>query len=65
MPGLSKGKCFIAVLACCIGSWTLAQAQDEKSAADGSELERATETVKSITAAAPDKGVPKDVLEGA
>lgn len=65
MPGLSKGKCVIAVLACCIGSWTLAQAQDEKSATDGSELERATETVKSITAVSPDKGVPKDVLEGA
>ena len=64
MPRLSKGKCVIAFLVCCLGSWTLAQAKDEKSA-DASELERATETVKNITAVSPDKGVPKDVLEGA
>ena len=65
MPRVTKARYVIAVLACCLGSWMLAQAQDEKSAANGSELERATETVKSITAASPDKGVPKQVLEGA
>lgn len=65
MPSLTKGRFAIAFLVCCLGSWTLAQAQAEKSATNDSELERATETVKNITAASPDKGVPKDVLQGA
>jgi len=65
MQQLTKGRYVIAFLAGCFGSWMLAQAQDEKSATSGSELERATETVKNITAASPDKGVPKDVLQGA
>jgi lipid-binding SYLF domain-containing protein len=65
MPGVTKGRFFIAVLVCCLGSFVLAQAQDEKSATNGSELERATETVKNITTASPDKGVPNNVLEGA
>ncbi len=62
---ITKGKFVIAFLVCCLGSWTLAQAQDEKSADNGSELERATETVKNITTASPDHGVPKTVLDGA
>ena len=65
MPTLTKGKVAIAFLGFCLGSFTLARAQDEKSTADDSELSRATETVQHITSAAPDKGVPKDVLEGA
>jgi SH3 domain-containing YSC84-like protein 1 len=65
MPRLTKGRYVIAFLACCVGSWMVAQAQDENRATDSSELERATETVKNITAASPDKGVPKDVLHGA
>lgn len=65
MPRLTKGRFVIACLACSLGSFVLAQAQDEKSAAGTAELERATETVKNITAASPDKGVPKDVLQGA
>ena len=64
MATLGKGKVAIAFLGFCLGSFTLAQAQDEKSA-DTSELTRATETVQNITSASPDKGVPKDVLEGA
>ena len=65
MPTLTKGKVAIAFLGFCLGSFTLARAQNEKSTADDSELSRATETVQHITSAAPDKGVPKDVLEGA
>ncbi len=42
-------------------SWAAAPKGDN---AD-SELERATETVQHITSAAPDKGVPNDVLQGA
>jgi lipid-binding SYLF domain-containing protein len=53
----------IVFLGFCLGSFLVAQAKDEKIA--DSELEQATETVKNITAAAPDKGVPKDVLQGA
>jgi lipid-binding SYLF domain-containing protein len=65
MPGVTKERFVIAFLVCCLGSFVLAQGQDEKSATNGSELERATETVKSITAASPDKGVPNNVLQGA
>ena len=65
MPTLTKAKVAIAFLGFCLGSFILAQAQDEKSTADNSELSRATETVQHITSASPDKGVPKDVLEGA
>ena len=38
---------------------------DEKSKGGPSELQKATETVEYMSAAAPDKGVPKQVLEGA
>jgi lipid-binding SYLF domain-containing protein len=64
MPGATKGRIVIAFFVCCLGSFVLAQAQDEKSA-DGSELERAAETVKNITTASPDKGVLNNVLESA
>jgi SH3 domain-containing YSC84-like protein 1 len=65
MPKLMKRwKLAIAFTGFCLGSFAVAQAQDEK-AADSSELARATETVQHITTASPDKGVPKDVLEGA
>jgi len=36
MPGVTKGRFVIAFLVCCLGSFVLAQAQDEKSAANGS-----------------------------
>lgn len=64
MPTLTRGRVAIAFLGFCLGSFTLAQAKDEKST-DTNELTRATETVQNITSASPDKGVPKDVLEGA
>ena len=53
----------IALFVCTIVSFTLAQAQDKSS--DSSELERAADTVRNITSASPDKGVPNDVLHGA
>ena len=64
MPKL-RLKLVIAFAGFCLGSFVVAQAQDEKNTADSSELARATETVQHITTAPPDKGVPKDVLEGA
>lgn len=64
MPKL-KWKVMIAFVGFCLGSFLVAQAQDDKSTADSSELARATETVQHITTAPPDKGVPKNVLEGA
>jgi SH3 domain-containing YSC84-like protein 1 len=52
-----------------IGAITLslaafAWAADENTSAD-TELQRATETVQHMSSTAPDKGVPKDVLDGA
>ncbi len=58
-----KWKLAIAFTGVCLGSLVVAQAQNEKP--DSSELARATATVQSITTSSPDKGVPKDVLEGA
>src|SRR5579863_2983541 len=60
-----KWKLAIAFTGFCLGSFVVAQAQNTKDSADNSELARATETVQHITTAPPDKGVPKDVLEGA
>jgi lipid-binding SYLF domain-containing protein len=40
-------------------------AQDNNGAAGSSELQRATEVVEHMSGTAPDKGVPKEVLEGA
>jgi SH3 domain-containing YSC84-like protein 1 len=64
MPKLSKVRLAIPLLACCVGAFTLAQAKDNDSNGS-SELQRATETVQNITTAAPDKGVPSKVLDGA
>ena len=54
----------------CLGSLVWAQSDkvsdtDEKSKGGPSELQKATETVEHMSAAAPDKGVPRQVLEGA
>jgi lipid-binding SYLF domain-containing protein len=66
MVKLRKARFAITVLAC-LGAFALAQAKssDENSTANDSELARATETVRHITEAPPDKGVPNTVLEGA
>ncbi len=65
MPKFTKGRFAITLLASCLGAYTLAQAKSDDNSASSSELQRATETVQNITSAAPDKGVPKDVLDGA
>jgi lipid-binding SYLF domain-containing protein len=64
MPRLAKARFAIPFLVCCLGAFTLAQAKSDDNSS-GSELQRATETVKNMTTAAPDKGVPTQVLEGA
>jgi len=61
---LTKGVRFsIALFVCTLVSFTFTQAQDKS--ADRSELERAADTVRNLTSASPDKGVPNDVLHGA
>lgn len=65
MPRLMKGKFVITLLASCLGAFVCAQAQSDKDANVNAELQRATETVQNIASAAPDKGVPNDVLHGA
>ncbi|PYX46195.1 MAG: hypothetical protein DMG79_17215 [Acidobacteria bacterium] len=67
MLRLVNGKFATALFASCLGMFVCAQAQTDSSssAAADSELQRATETVQHIASAAPDKGVPNDVLQGA
>lgn len=60
----------LAIMMVCLGSLVWAQSgkasdTDEKSKGGPSELQKATETVEHMSATAPDKGVPKQVLEGA
>ena len=60
------GRFVITALLASFGAFALMQASDrDKDANANDELTRATETVQHITSAAPDKGVPKDVLSGA
>lgn len=61
-----KLKLSIGIVIVCVSAFVLAQSdENEKSAGGQSELQRATETVEHMSATAPDKGVPKQVLEGA
>jgi SH3 domain-containing YSC84-like protein 1 len=56
----------IAIVIVCLSAFAWAQSdENEKSAGEQSELQRATETVEHMSATAPDKGVPRQVLEGA
>lgn len=64
MTQFTKGKFAVSLLATCLGAYGLAQAKSDDNA-NSSELQRATETIQNLTTSAPDKGVPKDVLEGA
>jgi len=57
------GRFLITLLIFCFGAFTLAQAKSSDS--NSSELQSATETIQHLTSAAPDKGVPNQVLEGA
>jgi lipid-binding SYLF domain-containing protein len=54
--------CFVA---CAWGQSNSSTADQNSSSAATSELQRATEVVEHMTTAAPDRGVPKQVLEGA
>ena len=65
-----KWNLLLAITVVCLGSLVWAQSDkaadtDEKSKGGASELQKATETVEHMSATAPDKGVPKQVLEGA
>ena len=60
-----RGRFFITILISCFGAFVLMQASDKSDNNANSELSRATETVQNITTAPADKGVPKDVLNGA
>jgi lipid-binding SYLF domain-containing protein len=67
-----KWQSTIVVLLLCLGTFVWAQNdqtssanQNEASTAGSSELQQATEVVEHMSATAPDKGVPKQVLEGA
>src|SRR5579864_9131334 len=64
---ITNRKLAITLLICCFGAFAWAQesTSNDKSTAGNSELQRATETVQNIGSAAPDRGVPKTVLEGA
>lgn len=65
-----KSKLLLAILMACLGSLVWAQSDKTSDAEENgkggvSELQKATETVEHMSATAPDKGVPKQVLEGA
>jgi lipid-binding SYLF domain-containing protein len=65
-----KRHLLLTIMVVCLGSLVWAQSdkasdQDERSKGGASELQKATETVEHMSATAPDKGVPKQVLEGA
>ena len=56
----------ISVALLCLGTLVYAQASDDASSSkDSSELQRATAAVEHMSSTAPDRGVPKEVLEGA
>jgi|SRR5204863_427460 len=63
-----KWQSIIVALLLCLG--TLAWAQNDQTSANQSsagstELQKATEVVEHMSTTAPDKGVPREVLEGA
>ena len=61
-----KLKLSISIVIVCVSAFAWAQSDEhEKSTGEPSELQTATETVEHMSATAPDKGVPKQVLEGA
>src|SRR5438445_10228990 len=67
MQKIIRERFFVTILISCFGAFALMQAsdKDKNDSNANSELSRATETVQNITTASPDKGVPKQVLEGA
>jgi lipid-binding SYLF domain-containing protein len=65
MPGFINARFAVLLLVIGLSGFICAQAQSDNSAAVNSELQRATETVQHIASAAPDKGVPNNVLQDA
>ena len=65
MHKIVQGKVAITVLLACFGALALMQAESDEDTNANAELARATETVHHISSAAPDKGVPNEVLQGA
>jgi SH3 domain-containing YSC84-like protein 1 len=68
-----KRKFTLAILLFCLGIFAWAQdnrndrtsSESQTSASGASELREATEVVEHMSGTAPDKGIPKEVLEGA
>ena len=60
-----KRKLSISIVMACVCAFAWAQSDENEKSGGQSELQRATETVEHMSATAPDKGVPKQVLEGA
>src|SRR5437868_13803192 len=63
-------KVGVAVLLLCLGCFAWAQSDKDDSSRQGSnndasELQSATETIQHMSATAPDKGIPREVLEKA
>src|SRR5689334_12932147 len=64
-----RARMFLLLL--CLGTFAWAQTDNAATKTDQgngmkiSELQKATDVVKDMTAMAPDKGVPNEVLEGA
>ncbi len=59
-----KNSLILSVLILCFAGLGLAQ-NDKSSNNQTSELQRATQVVEHMTASAPDKGIPQEVLDGA
>ncbi len=60
-----KHRWAVGLLSLSLGTLAWAAGPADSKDKDDTELQRATETVRHITEAAPDKGVPNEVLEGA
>lgn len=60
---MRKSGLMLAFLA--IATLSFAFSDSDKDKGKGNELQRATEIVQNMTSAAPDKGIPKEVFEGA
>ncbi len=64
---MKNSKLAGVLLVLCLGCFMWAQSSraDKSPAANSTELEQATATIEHMSATAPDKGVPREVLEGA
>ena len=60
-----KRKLSIGIVMACFCAFAWAHSDENQKNGGQSELQRATETVEHMSATAPDKGVPNQVLEGA